>query len=69
MLDIELELGVELWLCKDVELWLGKDVELRLGIKFVIIIERDLEGLIKIRKIERLIYREFKDGWLGVSNM
>lgn len=68
MLDIELELGVELWLCKDVELWLGKDVELRLGIKFVIIIERDLEGLIKIRKIERL-YRKFKDGWLGVSYM
>lgn len=68
MLDIELELGVELWLCKDVELWLGKDVELRLGIKFIIIIERDLEGLIKIRKIEKL-YREFKDGWLGVSNM
>lgn len=60
MLDIELELGVELWL--------GKDVELRLGIKFVIIIERDLEGLIKIRKIERL-YRKFKDGWLGVSYM
>lgn len=55
MLDIELELGVELWLCKDVELWLGKDVELRLGIKFVIIIERDLEGLIKIRKNWKII--------------